>query len=63
MQPVMYSTVRARQERIGWGRAGHAIKYFKTDIRRYVLTKGGSAIPSLCVLLGKTQGRSLSTTR
>ena len=33
----MYSEVKARQEGVGWGRAGHAIKYFKTDIRRYII--------------------------
>ena len=34
MQPVFYSEKEARENRLGWHRAGHNIKYFKTPIRR-----------------------------
>ncbi len=34
MQPVMYSEKDARSQGLGWRRAGRAIKYFKTPIRR-----------------------------
>lgn len=34
MQPVMYSVMEAKQNGVGWRRAGHSIKYFKTNIRR-----------------------------
>lgn len=36
MQPVMYSVLGARDTGIGWRRAGHSIKYFKTNLRRFV---------------------------
>ncbi len=34
MQPVMYSVMEGKQTGVGWRRAGNAIKYFKTTIRR-----------------------------
>ena len=34
MQPVLFSEVAAAAEGEGWRRAGHAVKYFKTPLRR-----------------------------
>ena len=34
MQPAFYSERLAKERRIGWHRAGHNIKYFKTPIKR-----------------------------
>ena len=34
MQPVFYSEREARERKLGWHRAGHNIKYFKTSIKR-----------------------------
>ena len=34
MQPVFYSEKEAREQGLGWHRAGHNIKYFKTSLRR-----------------------------
>ena len=34
MQPVFYSEREAREQGLGWHRAGHNIKYFKTHMRR-----------------------------
>ena len=34
MQPVFYSEHKAREQKLGWHRAGHNIKYFKTTVKR-----------------------------
>ena len=34
MQPVFYSEAEAKSQKIGWRRTGHAIKYFKSSVKR-----------------------------